>query len=383
LNIKKNQIPKINPCEIQISVKRIYKNDFNTLEKLWLALEEISSTSFFLSWKWIGCWLRTTACDQKLYLVEAKKNSTIIGLGVFVEQNIVRHNFIPSKQWHLHRTGIENRDQIWIENNGFLLSNLGKNEIHNAIWQHLLSNQNSVDEFIIYLANKSSFTNLVVTNRKYNRINELFEYGYKIPLGGLSSLQSYLSGLSKNTRQQFNRSIKHITKQGNIEFTVIEESQDQIEVIDNTKHWHITKWHSTSTPSGFENKEFCKFHNQLLKNSHPSASTLMATLKINQEFIGCIYCFSHQNSVYFYLSCLKPFSDNKIKLGLIMHVFMVEWLISNKKRYIEYDFMAGDARYKSSLSTVKDQYLKLTLQRNAIKFVVEKQLKKAYKAIIK
>jgi len=383
LNLKKHQVPTTNQSKVQVSVKQFFIINFKALEEQWLQLEKSSKTSFFLSWKWIGSWLKIIGDDQKIYVIKAQKNNLIVGLGLFVEQNIVRHKCITSKQWYLHRTGLEAKDQIWIENNGFLMNESCKDETHNAIWHHLLEHKNNVDEYIVYVAKKSSFTSLVIDNKKYNQINELNEFGYKVPLKGLSCLQDYLSGLSKNTRQQFNRSIKHINKQGNVDFTIIEKPQDQIEIIDNTKHWHINKWHNTSTPSGFENREFSQFHNQLLKSLHPTASTILATLKLNGEIIGCIYCLSHQNNVYFYLSCLKPFDDNKIKLGLMMHIHMIDWLISNNNSYNQYDFMAGEARYKSSLSSVKDEYLKLILQRNANKFTIEKMLKKVYKAIIK
>jgi len=383
LNLKNRQIPAMNQGKVQVSVKQYCISDFKALEEQWLQLEQSAKTSFFLSWKWIGCWLNKIGGDQKIYIIKAQKNSVIVGLGIFVEQSIVRHNFIASKQWYLHRTGIETKDQIWIENNGFLMSESSKDETHHAMWHYLLKNKKNVDEYIVYVAKKSLFTNLVITNKKYDVINELFEFGYKIQLDGLSCLKDYLSQISKNTRQQFNRSIKHLAKQGDIEFTVIEKPEKQLEALNKTQHWHINKWHNTSTPSGFENKEFCQFHHQLLQSSHPTASTLMATLTLNEQLIGCIYCLSHEKNVYFYLSCLKPFSDNKIKLGIIMHIFMIEWLISNNNCYSGYDFMAGDARYKSSLSSVKDEYLKFTLQSKAIKFKIENTLKKMYKILIK
>jgi len=383
LNLKKSQFPPINHGAVQVSVKHIYKSDFNALEVQWLQLEKIATTSFFLSWKWIGCWLNHLAFDQKIYLVTAKKNILTVGLGIFVEQNIVRHGLIKSKQWLLHRTGIETKDQIWIENNSLLICNEDKNEINNAMWHYLLTNIGYVDEFIIYVAKKSSLINVNLPSKKYKKINELHEFGYKMPLIGLSSLQDYLSKRSKNTRQQFNRSIKHLAKQGEIKFSIIHEKNEQIELLANSKHWHIEKWHNSPTPSGFNNVEFNLFHNHILKSSHSSAKTLMAKLTLNKYLIGCIYCLTHEKKVYFYLSCLKPVADNKIKLGLIMHILMIEWLISNNEKYSEYDFLAGDARYKKSLSTTKNEYLKLTIQRSAFKFKIENKLKKIYKALIK
>jgi hypothetical protein len=383
LNLKKNQITSINQGTVQVSVKPIHKRDFNTLETQWLQLEKMATTSFFLSWKWIGCWLNYLACDQKIYLITAKKNKITVGLGIFIEQDVVRHNFIKSKQWNLHRTGIETKDQIWIENNSFLLCNKDKDEVNNAMWHYLLKYKSHVDEFIVYVAKKSSLISVDLPSDKYIKIRELFEFGYKMPLLDLFSLQDYLSTRSKNTRQQFNRSIKHLAKQGEIEFSIVEKKYEQIELLEKSKQWHIEKWCNSSTPSGFSNEEFNLFHNTMIFSNHPNAKTLMAKLTLNEHTIGCLYCLTHEKKMYFYLSCLKPFTDNKIKLGLIMHISMIEWLISNNKSYNEYDFLAGDARYKSSLSTAKDEYCKLTVQRKAVKFTVEKKLKAIHKTLIK
>jgi len=383
LNLKNKQIPITCQDKVNVNIEQFYISDFKVLEEQWLQLEQIANTSFFLSWKWIGCWLKTLTKGQKIYLIKAQKNNLTVGLGLFVEQNIVRHFIIPSKQWYLHRTGKEEKDQIWIENNGFLLEKSNKSEIQNAMWHYLLAQKNNVDEYIVYVAKKSSFDHLTINNKKYNSVNENPEIGYKILLTDFVSLADYLTTRSKNTRRQFNQSLRHISKQGEIKFSVIENKSDQKELLENAKHWHIEKWNNTTTPSGFSNEEFNLFHNKIITTSHPSANTIMAKLTLDNNLMGCLYCLTHEKKVYFYLSCFKPFADNKVKLGLIMHIFMIEWLISNKNSYSEYDFMAGDARYKRSLSTAKEEYLKLTLQRNANKFAIENLLKKVYKIIIK
>jgi hypothetical protein len=383
LNLKNKQPPTISDGKVQVSIEQFNISEFKVLEEEWLQLENVAKTSFFLSWKWIGCWLKTVANGQEIYLVKAQKNNEIVGLGLFVEQNIIRHKLIPSKQWYLHRTGKEEKDQIWIENNGFLLSESVKKVVNSAIWDCLLAQKNNVDEYIVYVAKKSSIDNLIIYNKKYNTIIENPEIGYKIPLTNLASLEDYLTTRSKNTRQQFKQSLKHISKQGTVKFSIMENIAEQNELLENAKHWHIKKWNNTSTPSGFSNEEFNLFHNKIITTSHPNANTVMAKLTLDNNLIGCLYCFTHEKKVYFYLSCFKPYADNKVKLGLIMHILLIEWLISKNSHYSEYDFLAGDARYKSSLSTVKDEYLKLTLQRNSIKFLIENKLRKVYQNLIK
>jgi len=383
LNLKKHQVPTTNQSKVQVSVKQFFIINFKALEEQWLQLEKSSKTSFFLSWKWIGSWLKIIGDDQKIYVVKAQKNNSIVGLGLFVEQNIVRHKCITSKQWYLHRTGIEDKDQVWIENNGFLISDSNRDGTQNAMWNYLLERKSDVDEYIINVAKKSSFEDLNITSKKYNKVFEQFEFGYKVSTIDISSLQDYLSQRSKNTRQQFNRSLKHLSLQGKVQFSIVKDASEQVSLLETAKYWHEEKWHNSPTPSGFSNKEFMAFHNSMISSEHPSANTFMAKLTLNNNVVGCLYCLTHEKKIYFYLSCLKPIPDNKIKLGLMMHIFMIEWIISSNVHYTEYDFLAGEARYKSSLTSIKDEYFQLTLQRNAIKFKVENKLRKTYKELIK
>ena len=376
MNLKNQQTPPINTGQIQVEVEQFFPKNNSELEKHWLLLEQTASKEFFLSWKWIGSWLETIGTNQQMYLVKAMQNNKVVGLGVFAEHNIVRHNLIASKQWFLHRTGQEEKDQIWIENNGFLLCEQNKNHVNNTMWQHLLTQHSNVDEFIVNLVKKSPDMNYDISVNNYQKFKQQQELGYKIALTNFSSLDNYLSTLSKNTRQQINRSIKLIMQQGELKFTPIEQPQDQIKLLEKTKHWHIQKWKNTLTPSGFENKIFCQFHNHLLGNTHPSATTIAASLNLNEEVIGAIYCFAENKNIYFYLSCIKPIENNKIKLGLVMHILMIEWLILQKNTYSEYDFLAGDAQYKRSLSSIRDEYYQLTIQKNRLKFTIETKAKK-------
>lgn len=383
MNLKNQQIPPINTGHIQVEVEQFFPKNSNELEKHWLLLEQTASREFFLSWKWIGSWLETIGNDQQVYVVKAIQNKLIVGLGVFVEHNVIRHNLIPSKQWFLHRTGQEEKDQIWIENNGFLLCEKNKNHVNNAMWQHLLTQKSGVDEFIVNLVKNSPDMNYDISVNNYQNFKQQQELGYKIVLTNFSSLDDYLSSLSKNTRQQINRSIKLIKQQGELKFTPTKKSKEQIQLLEKAKHWHIQKWKNTLTPSGFENKIFCQFHNHLLNNMHPTATTLAASLNLNEEVIGAIYCFAENKNMYFYLSSIKPIENNKIKLGLVMHILMIEWLILQGNTYSEYDFLAGDAQYKRSLSNIRDEYFQLTIQKNCLKFAFEDKAKKTVTSLKK
>src|SRR5579863_3571931 len=50
------------------------------VESLWRPLEDAARPSFFLSWSWVGCWLRQTGLPASLLL--AHRNGNLVGLAL-------------------------------------------------------------------------------------------------------------------------------------------------------------------------------------------------------------------------------------------------------------------------------------------------------------
>ncbi len=360
---------------IQVDIQALNLNKLLQLKQDWLTLEENSEPSFFLSWKWIGNWLKLLNTNDNIRLLSASKNNQLVALGIFVERDITRNGCIKAKQWLLHRTGNECIDQIWIENNNFLIQAQDKKVIEQAIWRYLTTHQQQVDEFILNVAKAPELTELSSSANQYQLLLSNNELGHNLELSKYFTIDDYLNSLSKNTRQQIKRSLKLLAATGEIKFQLQTDSQAQLKLLEQTQKWHIAKWINTDTPSGFTNPIFIDFHRLLINTDHHSAKTLISQLTLNNEILGSCYYFQQGDKVYFYLSCLKPANNNRIKLGLIMHYLMVEWLITNNHTISEYDFLAGDARYKRSLANKNDSYTKITIQKQTTKFAIEAALK--------
>jgi hypothetical protein len=360
---------------IEVLINKLEISDYSNLSNQWLTLEKKSTTHFFLSWNWINAWLKIISNNFPLYLVTAKINQKVVGLGIFVERRTAKYVFFRRKEWYLHRTGNDAMDQIWIENNNFLVGDHNKNIILSTIWQQLLKQKPEVDEFIIAMQHNSNNAEPAALPLHYTKKKIYTEKGYYLSMVDLKSFDQYLSLLSKNTRQQIKRSIKLLKQLGDVQFNVITEENKQWNLLQQSKHWHIEKWQQTSTPSGFCNPLFTDFHKYLIFAKHSPTKSIVASLQIDNELVGCLYCFIDGESVYFYLSTLKPMSDNRIKLGLTIHAFFIEWLIDNAPHITKYDFLAGDARYKKSLTNKQNEYSYLVIQKQSLKFWLEDKLK--------
>ena len=359
-----------------ISLKKITPHDIAQLSTDWQTLEQQANPQFFLSWKWIYSWLTQVIKQFTCYLLVVKNTDNVIGLGIFVERRITQHYCFARTQWLLHQTGEPEFDQIWIENNDFLIDQRYQQSILPRIWQFLEKYHAHVDEFIISLKKAAPQNETSPQLSKYQTGYTQQDIGFHIDLNTIHNLAEYLAQLSKNTRKQITRSIKLLTSQGKLSFNVITDIEQQLEQLSQSQHWHIDKWQPTNTQSGFINPHFTDFHQRLIKQTHVSASTLVAQLQLNDQVIGVLYCFVQQPSCYFYLSSIQPLTDNRIKLGLVLHSLLIEWLTEQMPTLRYYDFLAGEARYKRSLTKTTDSYYSLLIQKKTLKFTIENVLKK-------
>jgi CelD/BcsL family acetyltransferase involved in cellulose biosynthesis len=80
------------------------------------------------------------------------------------------------------------------------------------------------------------------------------------------------------------------------------------------------------------------------------------------------------------LSALTTFDENKIKVGITLHVKAIQHYVDNG--IYSYDFLGGDARYKKSLSNKAYNLSLVCFQRNHFLLKLENKFKN-YKATFK
>src|SRR5690554_1817638 len=111
--------------------------DLTELAPIWRNLEERADGSFFLSWSWIGAWLRSlrraatssehspTSGLQNARLLTATMQGRVVGLAIlFHRRRHIRIGGLPLwsvPSLYLHQTGVNEEDAIYVEYNGLLL----------------------------------------------------------------------------------------------------------------------------------------------------------------------------------------------------------------------------------------------------------------------
>lgn len=339
-------------------------SDINALAPRWQSLFVATNASFFLSWNWIGAWLANIMpLSYKTFLVEAICNEKTVGMAIFCEKHAQRHKLLKSTQWHLHKTGDQAIDQIWMEYNDFLVLEDGSSAIRQSMWSAILDYANDVDEFAIGLSTKS----VINLHEKYLSTLSQWTQVEDVALGVniREGFNRYWSTRSRNFRSQTNRSDRILTESG-FKFEATIGNKVFKTTFDRIGPLHIHQWREQS---GFQNPFFVDFFKQLAYSAQPGSLFSCQLVNAKQEIAAALVGFIHNQTLYFYLSGQETFTNNKVKPGMTLHKNILLWCDANNIRY--YDLMAGDYRYKRSFATNSDSMQVIYFQRRKLAFTLE------------
>lgn len=140
-------------------------------------------------------------------------------------------------------------------------------------------------------------------------------------------------------------------------------------MFDEMVEFHQREWKRRSRPGAFSNQFFYGFHRNLIVNRFDSGEIQL--LKIHNEgmVIGYLYNFLYQGNVLFYQSGFNYTDGNSHRPGLVSHYMAI--LYNASLGYFNYDFLAGEAQYKESLSTTTSSMYWLRLFRTQPRYQVE------------
>lgn len=349
-----------------------YKPDeIATLAKHWFTLEQRVDSNLFLSWAWINSWLASAQSD--LILVEALENKQIVGLALFTQVERKVLGIFTVKRWLLHRTGKCEDDQPWIEYNNFL----AVNEYVQRQMADAVMKSSHWQELIIGMAERTTLLPFDNADLKHHIV--LKSKGYKVDFKQIDQDYS-LQVLSKNCRQKIKKNISLLENIGHIDFEIITDKNKILSRMATISAFHIERWQKTATKSGFENSKFRHFL-QALINNECNVQAHLSCLKVGNIEVAYLLNFIVNQKVYFYLSAIDQKFEPMINKGIILHYQTVEYYY--QQGYLQYDFLLGDHRFKTSLSTTKYHQQMKCYFKNSTALGIENILRKVKSRLIK
>jgi hypothetical protein len=331
---------------VQTHSYRVNESHIEELEYKWIELQGKANSSAFVAWFWIKQWLKQKKLiTNNCLCIEVMQGQDTIGLALFGLKTKKVFLGLSFNQYFLHKSGNIKEDQTWIEHNTFLLHKNHEQQLTNEICQELAKIE-KIDDIKIGLSSPHFIDTLSLIG--FNKRTELSSPGYLANLNGLSSLDDYLASLSKNTRSHIKRSIKLLNKQSPLRLVLAKDSSEKDAVLTNIAELHRQKWRPTVYGSGFDNPCFYTFHQGLIQEQQSAQNCRLYTLYQDDVALGHVYLLTYGDKWSFYLSALHFNADNRIKVGLVIHSLIIEQAI--KEGINVYDFLAGEAQYKQSLS---------------------------------
>jgi len=310
------------------------------LARLWCDLEARSAPPFFLSWIWIGAWLETVRATPLVLAVYARESC--VGLGLVVPGS--RSLFgLRRRALILHEVGDAAKDVSMIEDNGFLAARGYERAVAGAALRFLGANApgrivaSGVDDRVAEEARLAGWCSRVVASRPcpYRMLDP--------------ELGDDLAQLSRNARSQIARSMRLYEVDGPLTVTPSSSLAEAHRRFDAMGRLHQQRWVAAGKPGAFAFPAFKEFHRRVLAAGFSTGSADVLRIAAGSSEVGYLYNFFYRDEVYAYQNGFAFGDDQRLKPGLVSHLLaFAHYRRLGARRY---RFLAGDSRYKRTLST--------------------------------
>lgn len=332
------------------------------LETMWRDLESRSDGSFFTSWTWIGTWLSTFAADgtpPHVRLMTAHVGPLLVGLallGEAVRSSILKRRKVAA----LHQSGVPEDDALFIEYNDFLLDRRFAAPTRDAMLMCIASEKYSWSEFRlsgVTTAMAPAVARCIARHRLLNkRVCPWVDLSQASP-----GVPGYLALLSRNTRQQIQRSLRLYEKEGAVELTAARGAAEAGDMLDALCALHQKSWRERKgCDSSFASPRLRRFVARIADAGASDGSVQLLRASAGTEPIGYLLNFAYRGHAYAYQSGFAYRDDNRFRPGMVTHALAA--VRAREQGLRGYHFMAGEGRYKSSLANADELLLWISLR---------------------
>lgn len=155
--------------------------------------------------------------------------------------------------------------------------------------------------------------------------------------------------LSSTTRGQIRRCRRMYEEaHGPVVIDVPATVEQSIDFLSELAQLHNVTWRSRGIEGAFESSVFVDFHRTLVRRLWQSGGADILRVRAGNRVLGYLYSFLRNKGAYNFQTGLVQEQDNRLKPGMLAHATAVRHY--RERGFREYDLLAGDMRYKSSLT---------------------------------
>ena len=334
----------------------------------WQALALRAEASPFLAWPWVGTLM---ASGRPAWLARLHDGARLAGLALLGRRPGRLGDWWRRPSLHLTESGDDAIDSVMIEYNGVLAESGRAAEVRSALLA-ALQGRGAPKWRELHLAGVGE--DWPAACREAGLGVRLLRPPQPAPLADLAAIAGDpLDALSRNSRQQLRRSLRHYQQRGAVALRRAGDTAEALAWLDRLEELHTASWRARGKPGAFAHPQFKDFHRRLI-TAQPGFVDLLC-LSVGGEALGYLYNLRWRNLACAYQSGLAYEQDAQGRPGLVAHLLAM-------RRYREegvatYSFLAGDGRYKSSLASGEDRLLWLAAYRHDLPHRLEHWLRAA------
>ncbi len=332
------------------------------LAELWLDLQSrAEAASYFLSWHWIGAWLRSLPpAKRPAHLVVASHDGRVVGMAILGEQ---RWGIGLGRTLHLNQTGDPLLDAITIEHNGFLLDAALVAPATQALWQCLHGLALRYERIVMRHHAHGAPPDFLLRSARL-LVQETSRPCWTVDLRTVRQSPARMpSGLSTQRNAHLRSFIRKYTRQvGVLRVDVATTAAQAQQWLERLLHWHQLRRQAMGQPSGFDTAYARAFHKRMIGDSFNQGAIQMLRVCAGDHELGYLYSFVHQRRVSYYQSGFNfELLDGKFSPGMVCLLLAIQH--NAGEGHDVWDFLAGDSQYKQAFGSEPEELRTLTLER--------------------
>lgn len=338
--------------------------DRNAFMEAWRRLyDHADAPSFYLSPAWVGAWTRSCPDGASLYQMIIEENGAPVLLGA-IGLPARRPPLIGVRSAHFLECGDEALDAIYVEFNDFLIrKGEGGEELRRRAAKALFEKLTGADQFIFRNARPALCSAVIAAAEdaglRAHPVNA--QPAFECDLAAARRTDGdFLKTLKGSVCGQISRAVRLYRVRGELRIDVAETEIDRRLAFERIKDLHAKSWARRGRAGVYANAALSSFHERLMRASPEAVS--LCTIFAGDEIIGGLHNFIHNDRVLNYQSGFRYEADNRMKPGLVSHALAAQYYLD--AGYAVYDLLAGEARYKRSLSAVGESLSTVIAERD-------------------
>ncbi|MGE5487635.1 MAG: GNAT family N-acetyltransferase [bacterium] len=349
---------------------------WNEAAPVWRSLAGKSPhASFFLSNEWADCWVATFGKLLKPEFLVFEDNGKPAGICALVHRTITCGP-IPVRRVYLNLDGEDEADETVLEYNSILCLPGYEAAAADALARVLLTRR-GWDEFAarrlapgpVERALRQSFAALEIET---NAVPAPFVDLERLRRSG----ESFESTLGGGTRRQLRQSVREYSRLGELRLEAASTLSRAMDFFDELTCLHQKSWIARGQPGAFASARFTAFHRALIGRTFAAGSVALLRVTAGSRTIGILYCLIRSGVVHYYQSGYTVPDNNRLSPGLVTLAQSITYCLE-RRDVARFDFMAGNSRYKQSLSTDSGSVVSLIVRRPTIRRLLVDVLKHA------